>query len=44
MKLRSKPAAPREKTWIIVAVGRVDPKWEPYLGGLTGDLLAASPA
>src|SRR5687768_17118400 len=31
MKLRSKPAAPREKVWIIVAVGRVDPKWEPYL-------------
>ncbi|HLW16667.1 MAG TPA: HNH endonuclease [Actinomycetota bacterium] len=33
MKLRSKPAAPREKIWIIVAVGRVDPKWEPYLNG-----------
>ena len=31
MRLRSKPAAPREKIWIIVAVGRVDPKWEPYL-------------
>ena len=33
MKLRSKPAAPREKIWIIVAVGHVDPKWEPYLNG-----------
>jgi 5-methylcytosine-specific restriction endonuclease McrA len=33
MKLRSRPAAPREKVWIIVAVGRVDPKWEPYLNG-----------
>jgi len=31
MKLRTRPAAPRETVWIIVAVGRVDPKWEPYL-------------
>ena len=31
LRLRSKPAAPRETVWIIVAVGRVDPKWEPYL-------------
>lgn len=44
MKLRSKPTAPREKTWIIVAVGRVDPKWEPYLTGMGGGFLAASPA
>jgi 5-methylcytosine-specific restriction endonuclease McrA len=42
MKLRSKPAAPREKTWIIVAVGRIDEKWEPYLNGLTDDLPAAA--
>lgn len=31
LKLKTKPAAPRETVWIIVAVGRVDPKWEPYL-------------
>lgn len=31
MKLHSRPAAPRERVWIVVAVGRVDPKWEPYL-------------
>jgi 5-methylcytosine-specific restriction endonuclease McrA len=43
MKLRSKPAAPREKTWIIVAVGRVDPKWEPYLSGLRDVRPASSP-
>lgn len=33
MRLRSRPAAPRERIWIIVAVGHVDPKWEPYLRG-----------
>ncbi len=31
LRLRSKPTAPHETVWIIVAVGRVDPKWEPYL-------------
>jgi 5-methylcytosine-specific restriction endonuclease McrA len=31
LKLRSRPSAPRETVWIVVAVGRVDPKWEPYL-------------
>lgn len=40
MTLRSRPSAPREKVWIVVAVGRVDPKWEPYLDGLP----AAAPA
>jgi 5-methylcytosine-specific restriction endonuclease McrA len=29
--LRRKPTAPRELTWIIVAVGTVHPHWEPYL-------------
>ena len=29
--LRRKPMAPRELTWIIVAVGTVHPHWEPYL-------------
>ena len=44
MKLRSKPAAPREKVWIIVAVGRVDPKWEPYLAEHRLALTAPAPA
>ena len=25
------PTAPKELTWIIVAVGTIDPRWEPYL-------------
>ena len=29
--LRRRPAAPKELTWIIVAVGTVHPHWEPYL-------------
>ena len=29
--LRKKPTAPKELTWIIVAVGTVHPHWEPYL-------------
>jgi 5-methylcytosine-specific restriction endonuclease McrA len=29
--LRRKPTAPRELTWIVVAVGTVHPHWEPYL-------------
>jgi 5-methylcytosine-specific restriction endonuclease McrA len=29
--LRRRPAAPKELTWIIVAVGTIDPRWEPYL-------------
>jgi 5-methylcytosine-specific restriction endonuclease McrA len=31
MRLRTKPVVPREKMWIIVAVGRVEPTWEQYL-------------
>ena len=31
MTLRRKPGAPKELTWIIVAVGRVHPHWEQYL-------------
>jgi len=31
MILRRRPTAPRELTWIIVAVGTVHPHWEPYL-------------
>jgi 5-methylcytosine-specific restriction endonuclease McrA len=31
LALRRQPAAPKELTWIIVAVGSVHPHWEPYL-------------
>ena len=37
--LRRRPAAPKELTWIIVAVGTVHPHWEPYLQG--ADALSA---
>ncbi len=37
--LRRRPTAPRELTWIIVAVGTVHPHWEPYLQG--ADALSA---
>lgn len=32
LKLRRRPTVPHETVWIVVAVGRVDPKWMPYLG------------
>lgn len=31
MKLKRKPAAPRERIWIVVATGSVRPDWEPYI-------------
>lgn len=31
MVLRRRPTAPRELTWIMVAVGTVPAHWEPYL-------------
>lgn len=31
MVLRTSPTAPRELTWIVVAVGTVPQHWEPYL-------------
>ena len=31
LRLRSTPRAPHETVWIVVAVGRVDPKWTQYL-------------
>ena len=37
--LRRRPTAPKELTWIIVAVGTVHPHWEPYLQG--ADALSA---
>ena len=39
--LRRRPAAPKELTWIIVAVGTVHPHWEPYLQGAEGAALSA---
>jgi 5-methylcytosine-specific restriction endonuclease McrA len=31
MKLRRPPRVPRERIWILAAVGSVRPEWEPYL-------------
>jgi 5-methylcytosine-specific restriction endonuclease McrA len=31
MRLRRTPRAPRERIWILAAVGTVRPDWEPYL-------------
>jgi 5-methylcytosine-specific restriction endonuclease McrA len=31
MVLRRRPTAPRELTWVVVAVGTVPQHWEPYL-------------
>src|SRR5215204_2012565 len=31
MVLRRRPSAPRELTWVVVAVGTVPQHWEPYL-------------
>ena len=31
MVLRHRPDAPRELTWVVVAVGTVPQHWEPYL-------------
>jgi 5-methylcytosine-specific restriction endonuclease McrA len=30
-KLKREPRAPRETLWVVIAVGRVEPGWEPYL-------------
>jgi 5-methylcytosine-specific restriction endonuclease McrA len=32
LKLRHPPGRPHDSVWIVVAVDRVDPQWEPYLG------------
>jgi 5-methylcytosine-specific restriction endonuclease McrA len=32
MTLRRMPRAPRERIWILAAVGTVRPDWEPFLG------------
>lgn len=31
LRLRRAPRPPHESVWIMVAVDRVDPQWEPYL-------------
>ncbi len=31
LRLRTKPRAPKQTMWVVVAVGRVEPSWEPYL-------------
>ncbi len=41
LHLERRPFAPRETIWIVVAVGRVDPAWEPYLGWRGSELLRA---
>lgn len=35
MQLRRPPAAPHERTWVVVAVGSVPADWEPYLSPAT---------
>jgi 5-methylcytosine-specific restriction endonuclease McrA len=32
LTLRRAPFAPKETIWVVVAIGTVDPAWEPYLG------------
>jgi 5-methylcytosine-specific restriction endonuclease McrA len=31
-RLRREPRAPKETLWIVIAVGRIDPGWAPFLG------------
>lgn len=40
LTLRRLPVVPRERLWVLVAVGSVRPDWEPYLG--VGSLAASS--
>jgi 5-methylcytosine-specific restriction endonuclease McrA len=32
LHLRREPRAPKETLWIVIAVGRVEPGWAPFLG------------
>jgi len=41
LALHRTPLAPKETIWVLVAVGRVDPQWEPYLD-LDGLALASA--
>jgi 5-methylcytosine-specific restriction endonuclease McrA len=36
MRLRSRPAAPRQLSWVAAVVGQVPDPWTPYLGGPLG--------
>jgi 5-methylcytosine-specific restriction endonuclease McrA len=38
MRLKREPRAPRETLWIVIAVGRVEPGWEPFLNLEPGSL------
>lgn len=31
LRLQRSPTAPKQTLWVVVAVGRVDPTWAPYL-------------
>ena len=31
-RLRREPRAPKEALWIVIAVGRIEPGWAPFLG------------
>jgi hypothetical protein len=31
-RLRREPRAPKETLWIVIAVGRIEPGWAPFLG------------
>lgn len=42
MALARRPFAPRAAFWMVVAVGRVRPEWEIYLGDVHGPERAAS--
>lgn len=41
LRLQHPPVAPKQTIWIVVAVGRVDPRWEQYLD-LEGLALASA--
>jgi 5-methylcytosine-specific restriction endonuclease McrA len=40
MRLRRRPTAPKERSWIMVATGSVRSDWEPYLGPKPASLSA----
>jgi 5-methylcytosine-specific restriction endonuclease McrA len=40
MRLRRRPAPPRERTWILVASGTIRSDWEPYLGSRAASMSA----
>jgi 5-methylcytosine-specific restriction endonuclease McrA len=40
-RLRREPKAPKETLWIVIAVGRIEPGWEPYLGAVSAGAATA---